>query len=248
MTMSRTAAEQLLYQRANRDIMRTLLTGLGIGGGLRGGLGLSRLLSRNVGRKPIRTAGPIIAKIPIEEDEEEEKLAEVTNKSGTGYYLPGMVLAGGAGLGIGWGAIDKLLDSRRKSEQQSELERARQEFENVLLRKRASALGTALDDLYDRLHGHLEKSAWTWEDLKNALAGTYGLYALGTGGVTGALAYSSAKGRQRRAVLDKAQKRRLSQRNTDRPSEIYAIPTRVPRQHVEEEEAPVDPTILPMTA
>lgn len=67
-------------------------------------------------------------------------------------------------------------------------------------------------------------------DLAGQLAGGYGVYAGLTGLGAGALVYSGAKKRQRRAVLEKAMKRRERRRFNTAPSEIVAIPEPVTHQ------------------
>ena len=95
------------------------------------------------------------------------------------------------------------------------------EFESAMLGKNASELGRELDKLYDQ---QIEKQANWWDKLK----GAYLTYALGSAGAAGTMGYSVAKSRQRRALFEAAQKKRLAAMNSSRPAEIYAIPTRVP--------------------
>ena len=232
-------APNMIRQQANSDILKSMLAGLGVGAAARGGLGLARMLHGNMAAKPPKTLGPVVTKIPVPMEEEEEQMASflggdgATSKTGIPYYMPSMMLGTGAALAGGWAGIDKLLDSRRKKQQQEKLDNARAEFEQALLtqpgQKMASdSSGSALGEELDRLFDGVEKSADSMTNVLGQGAGLYGAYAGGSGLLGAYLAYSLAKKQQRRAVFEKAQQRRLVERSRQRPNEIYAVQTPVP--------------------
>lgn len=174
---------------------------------------------------------------------------EVTGKTALPWYRPAMLLAGMGGLYGGWKGVDAVLDAQRRTSREQELEEAKQEFHDALFQqydrplksaplpaKKASDAadgGPAPGDLCDRLGGvfdRLEKAAQLLKegsrigDIGGEAAGWYGTYAALSGLATGALVYEQARKRQRRAILDKALKRRERHRYYTAPPEIVAMP------------------------
>jgi hypothetical protein len=185
----------------------------------------------------------------------------VTNYQNDWRYPMGMMAAGGLGLYGGWKGVDALLNRRRKSDTDSEMEDARGDFEKAMLESYAKPrkpsgfaapekvaqdktagekLGEVLDQLYDKLQPQLSKTAdWTMfsPDTVQRMGGAYlGYYALPTAALTGKILYDKAKKTNQATALQKAMGRRLRQQYTNQPSEIMAVPREVPTADSEFEE------------
>lgn len=124
------AAHQL-RQDAWKDVGNLTLTGLGVGAGGAGLVGLVRSLKRNLRPKPHRN--PSYLPLPLPVEGEKEKEAAVTTKAGLPWYGPAMFFGGLGGLALGWKGVDGLLRRRAHKERDQELDAARQEFHNALL-------------------------------------------------------------------------------------------------------------------
>ena len=136
--------------------------------------------------------------------------------------------------------LDKILDSRRKAEQEARLEKAKDRFSQALSaqydtldEKEASDLGGQLDALYDKL----EKAAVglpSQNDWGKAM-GLYSMYAAPMAIIGGLATYRAAAKRRRKEVLEKALKKRKQRRQALAPAEIYARPIELPIDKEEEE-------------
>lgn len=262
-TAAQAVQSGLLRQDALNDLGKITLTSLGVGAGARGLMGIMDLIHRNT--KPRKTySGPAVVQLPypVEPGEtrkaEPEKVAgigdflagmprrtgeflagrDATTKEGIPWYLPAAMTVGMGGLATGWHGVDKLLDERRKGDVDTDLDAARQHFNEALLgqyskplkakdldKKGADAdsLGHDLDRLYDAFQ---EKSA-SWGDMAGQLAGAYGVYAAPAALFTGMMAYQSAAKKQQMALLNKALQRRQRRRFMQSPPEVYATPVPV---------------------
>lgn len=161
-------------------------------------------------------------------------------KSGIPWYGPAMMLSGLAGLGVGWHGTDKILNARRKRDQQAELSAARQEFHDALMGGYSPAgekagtdatmvkVGAALDALYQKMQSAVEKQAVDVPNAAGQLAGGYGMYAGLSGLLAGALVYDKMQKRSRRAVIEKALQKRQTRDFVQRPTQIYAVPEPMP--------------------
>jgi hypothetical protein len=243
------AAAQQLQNQALRNAASLGVVGLGAGAAGRGLTGLVQLINRNMS-KPRRSYPPAIpVDLPLQKQDEEApdqpKFAAsadflrgdyAQSVGGVPWAIPAAVGAGAAGMYGGWNAMDYLLDKRRKGDLEAELEQAKQEYEAALMSnaggKQAAdgTLAADLDKLYDAV---VEKQSQTSGEKKATSAadwagfglGNYGIYA-GATGLTGAmLAYSYAKKRQRRAVIERALKERRKRRFSSQPAAMYVRPT-----------------------
>ena len=225
-----------LQSQAARNAGLIGLTGLGVGAGSRGLLGLMQLISRNVSKPKPSLPAPVHVDLVGhgQEEEEEEKMSGVADfleggnaktVGGVPWAMPAGVAAGAGGLYGGWSLMDYLLDKRRKSETESELAKAKETYEQALMdsSKRASdnSLGRDLDELYDEL----EKQALFDSDTAGKLVGAYGVAAGGAGVLSSIIAYKWAKKRQRKVLLAKAQEKRRRARFALQPSSLYARPS-----------------------
>ena len=123
--------------QAHKNILSMLLLSGVTMGGLRGLQGLSNLATRPK-REDVHHPGVTPVPIPFPSDDEEE--AAFSKQADPEPYqwwqhpeaLPGMMIAGlGGGYG-GWKVMDQLLDRRRVSESEDELETAKREYQEAL--------------------------------------------------------------------------------------------------------------------
>lgn len=192
---------------------------LGLATGVLGGAGIGHLLGYRVENTPATRKSPSIK--------------ESADKTSLPWYRPAMALTGLAGLYGGWKSVDSVIDSHRRKAREKELADAKQEFNRVLLNDFGTGTKAASDslvgrlenvfDLFQRVVGHV-KTAGPLADLSGEAAGMYGTYAALSGLATGAIVYDQARKRQRRAILDKALKKRQEAHFRKSPPEIVAIP------------------------
>lgn len=223
--------------QARRDALREAgkigLLGLGVGGAAAGLEGLVKLFKSP--RKPRRTLGPERLEIPFRPAyKEAETLGEwagnflsggfATDKSNVPWNR-GLDLAAGAAGGIGgYHLVRGLMADRREEEGEAELASARRKFEEALAAvqrrpgSKSASDGSAIDGLYERSK---EASA---TDLAGSAANYYGMYAVPAALTAGYLAYQGANKKSRRAVLEKALRRRQRDRYAQSPPEIFAVP------------------------
>lgn len=237
------ALRQGVRSDAVRDIVGT--TGLAAAGGvgLAGLLGLAqgRFFGRQ--RRPTPAGGPILLPVRTPHQEEEEKrrggpikLALESQKANHWWYWPGITLGGVGGAAGGFSLMNHLLQKKRKTEIDEELDKAKQDYHQALLSQydpaklpspaqppaRPTFKFAALEEDLNQLADATIKSgelglAGQGLGVYGALAG---LLALGTG----ALAYSRTKERDPQKLLDEAVKRRARERWAAHPPEIIAVP------------------------
>ncbi len=154
-----------------------------------------------------------------------------TDKTSMPWYRPAMTLTGLAGLYGGWKTVDSVMDSQRRKAREKELDDAKQEFHNVLvgdtgMKTASESLVTRLGSLFDKIAQLVEhvKTAGPLSDMAGSAIGMYGTYAALSGLATGAIVYEQARKRQRRAILDKAMKKRQLQQYKMSPPEMIAVP------------------------
>jgi hypothetical protein len=246
---------------AMRRVMTALGVTAGAGIAARGAMGLGKQFSRAV-RGPSRTMPTQqMLQVPVEYemDPEEQKLAndgaadaggsvlDSIGKSfgsfihgdnasrwyGVPWAMPAVAGAGAGGLYGGWKLTDYVMDRRRKQEMKAKLDRARKEYREALLGKSASdGQETEATLLHDELVA-LHKEANDAYDAMGALAGMYGTAAGGVGLLGMLAAYNWAKKRQRRELVDKAQKRRFADRQMRQPLPLQAVPVAVKGTNIE---------------
>lgn len=226
------ATSQQLRHQALGNLGTLAVVGAGVGAGSRGLLGLLQLAHRN-SRKPEPTIPPPLAiDLPLAE-QEEEKVGGVSDFmrgdyaqsiAGIPWAIPAHVAAGAGGLAGGWTLMDYLLDKRRKGELQSELDKAKGDYEVALSNGMKTAEEGSLAADLDKLYDAVEKRSSSFADMAGQATGMYGLYA-GTSGLAGALmAYQWGKKRQRKALIEKALKERRRKRFQSQPSALYLRP------------------------
>lgn len=234
--------QQVVMPRAKSDITNMLALGLGAGVAGRGLLGLVNLARRRLDPPQLNYPGAVVASIPYpvrEKEDEQHKMAFATSPAQKWWYAPGMVAAGGLGVLGGWKGLDTLLQSRRKSELDEDVDESKSQFERALLssydQPRAMGVKAAADDIggqlgqvLDQLFDGLTKQAGLGDYLQGGLGGYLGLYALPAAAITGAMAYNSERKAAPAKILEKAMQRRAQRAYAASPSEILAVPHPVP--------------------
>jgi hypothetical protein len=162
---------------------------------------------------------------------------------GSPWYLPGVVGAGIGGVAGGWALSDWLMDQRRRQAMKEELEQAKQEYNDALFGKLSSVLDELYDNLQEAEKQTQEKQAQDAPTLTAGnTAGMLGGVGLTYAGLTSLMAamasYNSAKSRQRKTLLQRAQKERQRQRYESQPSPIYAVPVPVQKDELADEASP----------
>lgn len=223
---------------ALNDVKHLALATLGLGGAMRGGIGLYNMAKRS---RPKRKVSPLLS-MPYPVAEKAGGFLggdAATTKAGIPWYGPAMMMAGIGGIGAGWKGVDHVLNKRRERERGNDLSDARQQFHDALMSQYDAPLTgtpptaskTASDSTMvkvgedlDKLYDNFEKAAITLGDAAGQGLGMYGMYAAPAALMTGALVYDKARKRQRRAVLDKAIQRRDRRKFNVSPPEITAVP------------------------
>jgi len=151
------------------------------------------------------------------------RYAETT--AGVPWAMPAAVGAGAGGLYGGWKMMDYLLDKRRESRVDEELEEAKAEYEAALADTKEAAdgsFGKDLDELYNNLNMYGEKAAASWPEISGQAAGVYGTTA-GLGALLMAImGYKHGKKKQRKRVIRKAQTSRRREEYRKRPDPLFA--------------------------
>lgn len=152
------------------------------------------------------------------------------------WFVAGAPLALAGGAMAGWHGMDKLLHKTKDQEEESELAHAKQRFENALLAQtNKTAAYHGLDELAEKAEaGGFEKQAM---DPLHRLLGLYGLMALGSGLVTGNMAYNAFSSAGPDKAVEEALKRRRMMLHQAAPRPFVAKPVAVP---VEEDEDELD--------
>lgn len=250
-----------LRQEALQKILRAAMFGSGAGLAAGGGVGLYNLLRRakGPGKRTTRLAEvpvPVPADQTLAQPDDEPDLIpfgkaagwaqdlfsgrNATEVGGVPWFYPAATAAmigGGAG---GYALVNKIMQARKKKEQDLNVARAQQEFEQAMLGMRGgqkqaadspvAKLAATLDDLYDAL----EKRAGVLDalglddNLKGKLLGAYGTYAVPAALMTGYAAYKATERRSQKKMLEKALKLRQRRRQALEPAELVARPVPVP--------------------
>lgn len=155
------------------------------------------------------------------------------------WNLPGVMLGGAGGIYGGYRLGRWLTSQRKKREDKTDFDEARQEYERALLGLHQARLGgknaSAQPDPLTRAHALWEKGALTKEALIPELGGLYAAYAAMTGLPAALYAYSRHK-EDRNRILQEALKRRAAHRALLAPQELSIRPVKVPVRPPQEEE------------
>jgi hypothetical protein len=233
---------QQLAKNRNNNIINALLLAGGGAAALRGGLGLSRMFSEDTQPVADRT---VDMRVPVRDDEEDEKDAgdtltdrigelipgmgpgdnpEATAESGAGYYLPSLLLGTPLAAYAGWKGVDALFNSQRKAKTKSRLERAKKEYEDSLRSSYKTASDNSspvdcLDVAFDKL------ASGVFPNLPGQAKGLAATYALLSAPAAYMFVNDKMKKSSKRAILEKAMKERARRRAMTQPAELHAIPS-----------------------
>jgi len=128
------------------------------------------------------------------------------------------------------GVKDALLDWRRKSEQEGELDANRAEYERLLTEAMTkhsaddAGIEAALDELAELVHAPAAEKQAKLTDFPSKLTGVATAYALLAALASGKLSYDYFKERNNRAVTEAALERRAKER-TGGVAPIYLQPS-----------------------
>lgn len=220
------------------------VAGLGIGAGARGLIGLYNLMRRQSGSAR-QGLNPVPVDVPYPVAGQQKKQAFDLNdisKWWDGAYaekmhqipwaIPAATAVGLGSLAGGWGAVDSVLDKRRKGQLDEELQKTRQDFDAALLaqydkpKTAAAELSIELDKLFDQATAAGEKQA-SLAGMSGTAAGV-GMTVGGLGALATAMAvYNAVKKRNSESLLDSAQKRRLRRNYENNPTPLWARPVPV---------------------
>lgn len=217
-------ADKLQKARVDReamaDIAKYLLMGLGTGASLRGAQGLYNLIKpKKIKTSPYRTAD-----LPIPTPEsEKEAYSKISNPA----YLPAMLLGTPLAAYGGWKAVDRVLDEQRSLRSDSELERAKREYEEALkgsfrLNKDKQA-GDVGGDLLKSAYYYYKKAA-SISDIMDAAKGGALTYSLLSAPLGFMLVNSAMRKGSKAKLIEKALEERARRQATKQPIEFYAKP------------------------
>jgi hypothetical protein len=237
-------------QNLNRDTVSKILSGLvmlaGTGAAIRGVSGLGESTTprqkRRTGRViempvPYKEAGVGAAAQPAS-----SWYSGATSPEGLPYTIPAMLLGAPLAFYGGWKAVDSVLDKQRRAQTTSELDEAKQDYENSLLEsypKTASDnnVDRDLDAAFSKLKIAVEKTASFMGNVPGMATGLGLAYTLGTLPLGYYLVDKQMKKYSRKAILEKALRERARRAAMSQPPEIYAIPAPVAQQPEQTEHA-----------
>lgn len=242
---------QYVRGTALRNALQLGLLFTGIGVGARGAKGLYNMVRRDLQPPQQHASMPQEMILPIEQEKEsvaptqmdprrwlawpseigKALRGETSSTGGWAFAMPMAAMAGGAGLIGGYKLTDLLLDQRRKAQIDSDVERAKQRYEEALSGQ--SKLGQALDQLFD-LCQEKQASADIWGHIIGGGL-TIGIPA---SILSGMVAYDLAKKRTPAELIRKARQRSQTTQYQRQPTPVYVEPS---FQAPNEEELQGDP-------
>lgn len=247
----RAAAPRELARKRQKNVVNALMLALGGGAALRGGLGLSRMMSDT---KPVasRTVDMPLAYPVEEEEEEDEKRAEYaahtpldavydavgmgpaadpqhTEVSGVTGYYPSLLLGTPLAAYAGWKGIDALLNSQRKAKTKDKLDKAKERYEQAVRESYKTASADPLDQAFDSLEkaangGSMFNPSTWFPNLSGQAKGLLATYALLSGPAAYMYVDDKMKKTSKKSILEKAMKERARRQARAQPAELYAIP------------------------
>ncbi len=236
------AASGLLKQDLMKNLGSLGLTALGVGAGARGIMGLYNLMRRRSVGSNMRQVKPVPVDVPYPVKQKQASFEAVKKFFGGDYAqtmgqipwaMPAAAAVGLGGVGLGWTALDGVLDKRRKAQVEDEVATARQEFDQALMsqfdkpKTAAEELSVELDKMFDAAQQTTpEKRAFLEEAAGplGSIAGA-GMTVAGLGSLAAAMAvYNAVKKRNNDSILESAQKRRQRRNYTLNPTPLWARP------------------------
>jgi hypothetical protein len=248
----RAAVPDQLAKNRQRQIVKAFLMAASGGAALRGGLGLSRMMSESA---PVtaRTVDMGVA-YPTDDEEDDEKRAQdpepdptflgqianslgigaaqdpqATAESGATFYMPSLVLGTPLAAYAGWKGVDAILDSQRKAKTRNKLEKAKKRYEEAMLNSYKTASADPLDRAFDSLEkvanrgSVLNPNTW-FPNMSGQLKGLLATYALLSGPAAYMYVDDKMKKTSKKSILEKAMKERARRQAVAQPAELYAVP------------------------
>lgn len=201
--------DSMLRSDANKDIAKYLLRGLGAGAAIRGFHGL---VSNMTDAEPYTPSRVIDLPIKRKENKNTEKTA-YNSKYDIPYYIPAALIGTPLAMYGGWKGVDAILDRQRQAKVESELDEAKDRYEQALL----GNYKTAVDNSLTKAAKVVEKTA-----LFGAAKGAYLAYLMGSFPLAYYGMNKFMERNSQKALLDRAVKERAMQRANAQPPEVYA--------------------------
>lgn len=224
-----------LQEDATKTILKTMLLAGGLGAAVRGYSGLTNLPESKKRKKPQRTI-----EMPVAYPEKQALFgndnSKATSMIGLDYFAPAMLLGAPLAAYGGWKGVDAIMNKQREKEVDSDLERAKAEYEKALLGSYKKGTDEALDvafDLYKQANPEESKSMLTWladkisPNLTGAGLGLGLAYTAATAPLGYHLVNKAMQRNSKQALLRKAMEERARRQAKIQPPEIYAVPTPV---------------------
>lgn len=229
-----------LQSDAVKNVLKTMLVAGGLGAAVRGYTGLSGLAESKKRKKPER-----VVEMPVPYPEKQALFgndnSKATSMIGLDYFAPAMLLGAPLAAYGGWKGVDSILNTQREKEVDSDLERAKAEYEKALLGAYKKGTDESLDAAfagYKQAADAPSKSVlgqmadYVSPNLTGAGTGLGLAYALATAPLGYHLVNKAMKKNSKRALLQKAIAERARRQAKSQPPEIYAVPTPVESEQV----------------
>jgi len=211
-----------------------LLAG-GLGAAVRGYSGLTNLSDSKRRKKTQRTV-----EMPVAYPEKQALFgndnSKATSQIGLDYFAPAMLLGAPLAAYGGWKGVDAILNKQREKEVDSDLDRAKAEYEKALLGSYKKGTDEALDtafNLYKQADPEQSKSTLAWladkisPNLTGAGLGLGLAYTAATAPLGYHLVNKAMQRNSKQSLLRKAMEERARRQAKIQPPEIYAVPTPV---------------------
>jgi len=248
----RAAVPDQLAKNRQRQVVKALLLAASGGAALRGGLGLSRMMSESspIASRTVDMGVPY----PSDDEEDDEKRAQdpepdptflgqianrlgvgaaqdpqATAESGAAFYTPALMLGTPLAAYAGWKGVDAILDSQRKAKTRDKLEKAKKRYEEAMLNSYKTASADPLDQAFDSLEkaaaggSMLNPNTW-FPNMSGQLKGLLATYALLSGPAAYMYVDDKMKKTSKKSILEKAMKERARRQAMAQPAELYAVP------------------------
>lgn len=223
-----------LQSDAAKTILKTLLVAGGLGAAVRGYTGLSNL-GESKKRKPVNR----VVEMPVQYPEKQALFgndnSKATSMIGLDYFAPAIMLGAPLAAYGGWKGVDAILNKQREKEVESDLDRAKAEYEKALLGSYKKGTDEALDLAFEShektanpiMEGLSGLANYISPNLSGAGLGLGAAYTLATLPLGYHIVNKVMKKNSKRALLQKAIEERARRQAKIQPPEIYAVPTPV---------------------
>lgn len=223
-----------LQSDAAKTILKTLLVAGGLGAAVRGYTGLSNL-GDSKKRKPVNR----VVEMPVQYPEKQALFgndnSKATSMIGLDYFAPAIMLGAPLAAYGGWKGVDAILNKQREKEVESDLNRAKAEYEKALLGSYKKGTDEALDLAFEAhektanpiMEGLSGLANYISPNLSGAGLGLGAAYTLATLPLGYHIVNKVMKKNSKRALLQKAIEERARRQAKIQPPEIYAVPTPV---------------------